>query len=343
MRALTHLSASPNFHSQLVLSPSVPVPAISPNQLLVKVLSVSINPVDYKVAEQIPSALRRLVYGSSGPITPGIDFCGRIVSIGSKAAANNKRGYKEGELVFGRTGATTNAHGTLAEYAPVNVDVAARVPEGVSPDEAACIGVVGETTYQAIQPYVKEGDKVFINGGAGGTGTFSVQIAKALGCHVTTTCSTRNVDLVKSLGADEVIDYTKTDVIEELKKKGQVFKLALDNVGTPEGLYKASSAFLVPEGRFNQIGAPASYGTILSIMKRALQPGILGGGKRPFTMMFPKHHPDEMELMARWIKEGKLKVVIEEPRYELEDGAKAFEKLSKGKNQGKIVVHVAKE
>ena len=184
---------------------------------------------------------------------------------------------------------------------------------------------------------------MFINGGSGGTGTTSIQIAKALGCHVVTSCSTGKIDLVKSLGADEVVDYTKSDVVEELRKKGQVFKLVLDNVGTPWNLYKAADDFLLPDGKFVQVGAVASLETLKSILSRALLPAALGGGSRSYTMMLPKHQPDDLTVMAVWVREGKLKPVIEEPRYELENAAKAFEKLKEGKSRGKIVVHVAKE
>ncbi|KAK3983777.1 hypothetical protein QBC44DRAFT_49898 [Cladorrhinum sp. PSN332] len=341
MRAVTWTTATPNLHSNLTLDPSAPLPLVAHNQVLVKVLSAALNPADYKVAENLPAFLRRYALGA-GPITPGMDFCGRIVDMGSKVNTDSKRIFSVGELVFGRLGGPAK-HGSLAEYVPVSAEIVSKVPEGVAADDAACLGVVGETTYQGIQPFVKEGDKVFINGGSGGTGTFSIQVAKALGCHVATTCSTGKIDLVKSLGADEVLDYTKTDVIGELKKKGQVFSLVLDNVGTPEGLYKASDDFLLPGGRFVQVGAAPSLGTLVSILKRALRPGILGGGKRAYTMLLPGHHPWEMDVLANWVSEGKLKVVIEEPRYALEDAAKAFEKLKEGKNRGKIVVHVAKE
>ncbi|KAK4222008.1 hypothetical protein QBC38DRAFT_490882 [Podospora fimiseda] len=338
MRAMQWTTATPNLHSNLTLNPSAPVPPISPNQVLVKVLSAAINPADHKIPESIPAFLRRFLIGT-GAITPGMDFCGRIVQVGSKV---DKTKFSEGEKVFGRLGAP-GQHGTLAEYVPVPANVMAKLPEGVSVDEAACLGIVGETTYQSIQPFVKEGDKVFINGGSGGTGTFSVQVAKALGCHVTTTCSTGKIDFVKSLGADEIIDYTKSDVIAELKKKGQVFSVVVDNVGTPYELYKASDDFLLPSGRYMQIGAPPSLATVLSIMKRTLLPGILGGGKRAYTMVYPKHQPWEMDVLAGWVKEGKLKVVFEEPRYKLEEAAKAFEKLREGRNRGKIVVKVAEE
>ncbi|KAK4163281.1 hypothetical protein QBC43DRAFT_289955 [Cladorrhinum sp. PSN259] len=341
IRALTWSDVTPNVYSNLTFTDAAPLPPVAPNQVLIKVLSAALNPADYKVAESMPGLVRKRAFGT-GQITPGMDFAGRIATIGAKVD-NSKRGFKEGDLVFGRLSGPTQKHGTLAEYFPIAAEQIAKVPEGVSVDDAACLGVVGETTYQAIQPFVKSCDKVFINGGSGGTGTFSIQIAKALGCHVTTSCSTGKIDLVKSLGADEVIDYTKSDVVEELKKKGQVFSLVVDNVGTPEGLYKAADSFLLPKGRFIQIGVGTALGDVVSVLKRALKPALLGGGKRPYTMLFPKHHPDEMTVMANWVKEGKLKVVIEEPRYELENAAEGFKKLKEGKNRGKILVHVAKE
>merc|ERR1719238_545022 len=105
----------------------------------------------------------------------------------------------------------------------------APMPDGMQVDDMAGVGCTGLTMYQSIKPYVKEGDKIFINGGSGGTGIFGIQIAKALGCHVTTSCSGANVELCKGLGADEVLDYKSVDVVTALKEKGQVFSLVVDN------------------------------------------------------------------------------------------------------------------
>jgi len=193
--------------------------------------------------------------------------------------------------------------------------------------------------YQAIAPNVKSGDKVFINGGSGGTGVYGIQIAKALGCHVTTTCSTPNVDLCKSLGADEVIDYKTSDVIETLSSKGQTYTLVVDNIGTPPNLYKAASAFLIPAGKFVQIGSAMSVASIKNVGSNMLLPGFLGGGKNSYQLLMAKPSSDALSQIGGWMKEGKVKAVVDEV-FEWEDAPKAFEKLKTGRARGKIVVRV---
>lgn len=194
---------------------------------------------------------------------------------------------------------------------------------------------------ESIAPNVKSGDKVFINGGSGGTGTFGIQVAKALGCHVTVTCSPSKADLCRSLGADDIIDYTSTDVSATLKAKGQVFSLVVDNAGLPANLYKAADDFLLPEGKFVQVGGPLNFSAIKTVTSRLLVPSFLGGGKRKYEMYNIKSGTQDLKQLGQWVAEKKIKVVVEET-YELEDLPKAFEKLKTGRNAGKLVVHVGK-
>ena len=135
------------------------------------------------------------------PAIPGIDIVGRIV----KPA--NGSSLKTDQLVFGAASASALAGAGLAEYAAVPSNGVVTVPSGMDLIDAASIPVAGLTAYQSIIPHVKPGSRVFLNGGSGGVGVFAIQIAKAVDCHVTTSCSTTNVELCKSLGADEVIDY----------------------------------------------------------------------------------------------------------------------------------------
>lgn len=188
---------------------------------------------------------------------------------------------------------------------------------------------------------MKPGDKVFINGGSGGTGTFGIQIAKVRGCHVTVSCSPGKADLCRSLGADEIIDYTTTDVSRALKAKGQVFSLVVDNVGTPGDLYKSADEFLLPDGKFVQVGGTPSLASAKAIASRLLLPSFLGGGKHKFSLYSIGHSREDLAQLGRWMAEKKIRVVIEQT-YELEDLPKAFEKLKKGSNAGKLVIHVGK-
>jgi NADPH:quinone reductase-like Zn-dependent oxidoreductase len=180
---------------------------------------------------------------------------------------------------------------------------------------------------------------VIINGGAGGVGTFGIQIAKALGCHVTATCSAAKADLCRALGADEIIDYTATDVSQALRAKGKAYALLADNVGTPTDLYKAADEFFLPGARFMQVGAPISLAGTRMIAARSLLPSFLGGGKHKFQMTVVKHKREDLLQVAQWILEKKVRVVIEQT-YEFDEVPKAFAKLKTGRTAGKLVVHV---
>ncbi|KAK9798007.1 putative Enoyl reductase (ER) domain-containing protein [Seiridium cardinale] len=332
MRAWLYSSASGGLEKALKLSEATVKP-LSGDQVLVKVHSTSLNPADYKMPEL--GMLARLAV--STPASPGMDFAGTVVKVGD--AVKSADTFRVGEKVFGRI--APQQHGTLAEFIAAKPEGIARLPDGVSEGDASCVGTAGLTAYQSIAPHVKAGDKIFINGGSGGTGTFGIQFAKALGCHVTTSCSTRNVELVKGLGADEVIDYTKENVSETLKSKGLVFKHVVDNVGTPNDLFKAADHFLVPDGKFVQIGGEMSLTSASTLVSRSLLPSFLGGGKRSFQFMVlqPKH--DEYVHIGKLMQEGKVKAVIEET-FDFQNAPKAFEKLKSKRTRGNVVVKVAK-
>jgi len=216
------------------------------------------------------------------------------------------------------------------------------LPNDVSPEQGACVGIVGLTAYQCIEPFVKAGDKIFINGGSGGTGTFGIQIAKALGCHVTTSCSGPNVELCQSLGADEVIDYRTQPVVETLKRKGTQFDLIVDNVFADSAIYWNAHHYLKPEGRFVTIAGSPTLSSIVDFLKIFLTPSWLGGGQRKFQFVTCTAHAESYVKLARWMEEGKVRAVIEKV-YELEDADKAFERLKSSRARGKLVVKVAKE
>lgn len=295
---------------------------------MVEVLTMALNPVDAKFAE-VPLAGRMLI---KRPASPGLDYCGRVVSSG-------KPGLKPGQLVFGRLDSPTQ-FGTLAQYTITPPAGTIPVPDGVSPEHAASIGTAGLTAYQCIAPNAKAGDKIFINGGSGGTGIFGIQIAKTLGCHVTTSCSTANVALCKSLGADEVIDYKAVDVTKELSEGGAHYDLVVDNVGTPADLYSSSHHFLQEKGKFVQVAADVTVGGIAGLVSKMARPGFLGGGKRKFQFVGVGNKAQDFEQLAAWMAEGKVKAVIDQA-FALEDAPKAYEKLRTGRAKGKIVVNVS--
>lgn len=332
MRAWQYTTTTTGLENHLTLSPSVPLPPLPASRpaLLIRVISASINPADYKVPE-LGLPARALI---RTPAIPGMDFCGRVVQT-SPPTSN----FSPGDLVFGRVDA--NQFGSCAEYLVAAPHSVARLPEGVDPDEGAATGTAGMTAWQVIAPHVKEGDGVFINGGGGGTGTFGIQIAKALGCRVVVSCSGGKAELCRRLGADEVVDYTREDVSKRLCEMGQGFKLCVDNVAVPEDLYKLSDGFLVPDGLFSQVGGPVSLGAAKLVVARKFMPSFLGGGKRRYEVFTIKKGPESLVQLAEWNVAGKVKPVIEEV-FPMEELPAAFKKLKTGRCYGKLVIRVEK-
>lgn len=183
---------------------------------------------------------------------------------------------------------------------------------------------------------------MFINGGSGGTGTFGIQIAKAAGCHVTTSCSGANVGLCRGLGADVVIDYKSKDVLAELQKMPP-FDLVVDNVGLLANLYWSAASFTKAGAPYVQVGSPAiSLGFVYSMLCKTMWPRVLGGGQRPWEFLHLESKVEDYEQIGRWMQEGKVRAVVDEV-FGMEDKGpvRAFEKLRTGRTRGKIVVKVA--
>lgn len=300
--------------------------ALGENSTLVKVEYSSINPVDYKLPEF--GLFRALKL--SKPAIPAGDYAGTVVS-------TTLPGFKPGDRVFGRS--DPPAFGALAEYLYVQgKENVVKLPSGVSMEDAATLGVAGLTAYQCIAPYVREGSKVFINGGSGGTGSFGIQIAKVLGCVVTTTCSGANVDFCKSLGADQVIDYRTTDIVKHLQRQGTQYDLLVDNVNSPQ-LYWNAHHYLKSDGIYINIAGTTTVPFIINMVKVLYIPAWLGGGKRAAKFLLRKSNAEHFAQIAQWIAEGKLKPVIEKI-YTLDESAEAFARLKTGRSRGKLVVKV---
>lgn len=332
MKAWQYTSTSNGLEKDLHLNSSAPLPQPASGQHLVKVIAAALNPVDYKPAE-VP-ILHQIAIRK--PATPGIDFVGRIV----KPAADSA--LKEGQLVYGAAGTSPLAGGALREYAIAGIKQVAAVPEGLAPVDAATVGVAGMTAFQSIVPHVKKGDKIFINGGSGGTGMFGIQFAKAVGCHVTTSCSTPNVELCKSLGADEVIDYKKDNVTSALIAKEYKFAHAVDNVGSNTEIIWRSHEYLQPQGKLVIVGGEVTWAGVFDTIKRNLLPRFLGGIQGNVTGFWPTPKPEDLSQIGGWLKDGQVKAVIDE-KYPFEEAPAAFTKLKTGRARGKIVVDVAPE
>jgi NADPH:quinone reductase-like Zn-dependent oxidoreductase len=211
------------------------------DEVLVRVRAASVNPLDWHYLEGTPY-LVRIDGGFGKPENPrlGVDFAGTVEAVGSKITR-----FKPGDAVFG------GKFGAFAQYVTVREERAiAAKPDNISFEQAASAPIAALTALQALRDkgHIRAGQKVLINGASGGVGTFAVQIAKSLGAEVTGVCSTKNVDLVRSLGADHVIDYTR----EDFTKGAERYDLIVDNVGTHSVLeYKR---VLKPAGLYVMIG-----------------------------------------------------------------------------------------
>lgn len=261
-----------------------------------------------------------------------MDFSGEVVDVGPDSSV------EIGQRVFGKL-EPKQQFGTLGEYVVGSREGTVPMPKGVSMVDAATLGVCGLVTYQSLVPRVKAGDRVLINGGSGGTGTFAIQIAKALGCWVTTTCSGANVQLCRDLGADEVVDYRKEDISSVLGRKEYKFDLTLDNVGLPLDLYWNSPDFTKPGAKYTQIGSQVSVPFLYDLAFRFLVPAWLGGGQRPFTFGLASTNREDLANLGGFIRTGEVKPVIGEVM-EFGEVKRGYEKLRTGRSKGKIVVRV---
>jgi NADPH:quinone reductase-like Zn-dependent oxidoreductase len=305
-----------------------PVP--NDNQLLVRVRAASVNPLDWHYMEGTPYFIRLLDSGLLKPKEPrlGVDYAGTVEAVGK-----NVTQFKPGDEVFGgRTGA-------LAEYVCVLEERAVVLkPASVTFEQAASVPIAGITALQALRDKgkVQPGQTVLINGASGGVGTFAVQIAKSFGADVTGVCSTRNVDLVRSIGADRVIDYTK----EDFTKSGQRYDVILDNVGN-HSLLECRRA-LNPKGKYVLIGGGGRndqglLGPLVNPIKAlVLSPFV----SQEMGMVLAELNKKDLAILGDLMQAGKVKPVIDRT-YTLSQLPDAMRYLEEGHARGKVVITVA--
>ena len=271
-----------------------PVP--KDDEVLIKVRAASVNPLDWRLMEGDPRFLR-LFFGLRKPKfgRPGVDVAGDIEAVG-----RNVTQFKPGDKVFG------GCSGAFAEYACTAASKLAMKPDNVTFEQAASVNVAGLTALQGLRDKgkIQPGNKVLINGAAGGVGTFAVQIAKTFGANVTGVCSTRNVEMVRSIGADEVIDYTQQDFTKSDLTSNQRYDLILDCVGNHS--FSACRRVLNPDGRLVGIGAPhdVSMSALLAPMIKDLVLSVFGSQKA--VMFIAKSSQDDLTLIGELIATGKI-------------------------------------
>ena len=298
-------------------------PTPADDEVLVKVHAASVNPLDWHYMRGSPYIMR-LGTGIGAPddMRIGVDFAGTVEAVGG-----NVTRFKPGDEVFGGTG------GAFAEYATVREDRAlALKPANVTFEQAASVPIAAITALQALRDKGKlePGQKVLINGASGGVGTFAVQIAKSLGAEVTGVCSTRNVEMVRSIGADHVFDYKKEDYTES----GERYDLIIDMISNHSLL--ANRRVLKPEGTLVIVGG--AKGDWLGPLMRPINAMMLS----PFVgqdmgMMLARMDRDDLAILGELMAAGKVTPVIDR-RYPLSEVAAAMEYSEEGHARGKIVI-----
>lgn len=347
MRAWTYTKAGRNLATALTLNPNVRRPSAHPppaDKLLVRVTHMSPNPADYKLPEA--SRLATLLATRSLTATPGMDYAGIVEAVGPSSSPST---YKPGDPVFGTISPTQ--HGTLSEYILASTlqntgSSCVPLPPTLSPLEASTLGTTAQAAYQALTTYttLSPGDEVFINGGSGGVGTYAIQIAaRALGCVVTTSCSTGNIALCESLGASTVLDYTTSSITESLRASGpNKYRLVLDNVGSsPSDIYAQAHSYLRADGVYVQLGGGFGVADLGAAADRALRPAFLGGGRRAYRFHVLKSKCEDLVRLAGWLRDGTIRAVVDGEAYPFEEAPRAFEKLRTGRVRGNLVVKVS--
>ncbi|KAK5209387.1 hypothetical protein LTR41_004923 [Exophiala xenobiotica] len=339
MKAWRYTSTTGGLEKNLRLDTNTPLPdsatQLGPDQVLVEVHYAGINPVDYKFAE-IPLLSRLL---APRPATPGYDYAGKVVAVGPNSGKVSEDKLELGQLVYGRLGGPSR-YGTLTQYVVVPRDGAAPLPEHVRLQDAASIGTAGLSAYQSIVPFVRQGSRVFINGGSGGTGAWGIQIAKELGCYVVASCSGRNEKLCRDLGADEVIDYQTTDLLPALIKYDRPFDLVMDNAGNSNALYWQMHQYTTPGAVFVQVAGTPSWEFMAEWLKRLLWPSVLGGAQRKLLHLRVRNNYADFVQMGKWLEEGKIQAVVEEV-VPFAQVPRAFEQLKSHRVRGKVLIKVA--
>ncbi|OJI95834.1 hypothetical protein ASPVEDRAFT_206102 [Aspergillus versicolor CBS 583.65] len=333
MRAWIHRFPKLPLEDGMELEETHPRPSecLKAEEILVQVKCVGVNPADPLFAEMTWPANAII---KQTPL-PGMDFSGIVVSIGSSVTS-----LCIGDRVFGRVDTPRGIPGTMAEFTTAELEGCVLIPPNIDYEQAAGVGTAAITAYETIVPNCKAGDRIFINGGTGGVGTFAIQFAKAQGCHVTVSCSTNKISLCEGLGADEVIDYRARDVVSVLSGKGRVFNLVVDYAYQEKtDLYRASTKFIDQGGKFVMVPGGIMASVVQTICRNMLCPFMFGGGRAKFEVYFAKNNLAGFEHIAQWMAAGKVRTVID-TIFDFHDMPKAIKKIKSGATTGKIVVKV---
>jgi NADPH:quinone reductase-like Zn-dependent oxidoreductase len=300
-------------------------PAPKDDEVLVKITAASANPLDWHLMRGEPF-LARLEGGLQKPKNTrlGADIAGRVEAVGHNITA-----FKPGDEVFGEI--FEHGLGGFAEYAAVPEHLLALKPANTSFEDAAGVPVAAYTALQGLRDkgQIQAGQKVLVNGASGGVGTFGVQIAKSFGTEVTGVCSTRNLEVVRSIGADHVIDYTQ----EDFTRNGQQYDLIFDAVGN-RSVFDYARAL-----KAGGICSIAGFTTLPRLFEHILLGALVSktGSKQIGLMGTAKPNKDDLEVIRGLLEAGKIRTVIDRC-YPLAETAEAIRYLETGRARGKVII-----
>ncbi|MET7019955.1 NADP-dependent oxidoreductase [Bacillus mycoides] len=313
----------------------MPTPEINEYEVLAEIHAASINPIDFKIRDGKVKFLLKYKM----PLILGNDFSGVIVKAGTKVTQ-----FKVGDEIYARP--RKDKIGTFAEYIAIHEDDIALKPKNLTFEEAASIPLVGLTSYQALHDIMQlqKGQKILIHAGSGGVGTFAIQLAKIMGATVATTASEAGENLVKSLGADEIINYKKEKFEDILKNYDAVFdtlggttlEKSFDIIKSEGNIVSVSG---MPNARFGKEFGSGFFKTLLFSLASKKLTALEKKHNAQYSFLFMKPSGDQLRIIAKYIESGQIKPIIDRI-FPFEDTQKAMEYSESGRAKGKIIVKI---
>ncbi|MCQ6530442.1 NADP-dependent oxidoreductase [Bacillus mycoides] len=313
----------------------MPTPEINQYEVLAEIHAASINPIDFKIRD----GKVKLLLKYKMPLILGNDFSGVIVKVGTKVTQ-----FKVSDEIYARP--RKDKIGTFAEYIAIHEDDIALKPKNLTFEEAASIPLVGLTSYQALHDIMQlqKGQKILIHAGSGGVGTFAIQLAKIMGATVATTASEAGENLVKSLGADEIINY-KNEKFEDILKNydavfdtlgGTTLEKSFDIIKSEGNIVSISG---MPNARFGKEFGSGFFKTLLFSLASKKLTALEKKHNAQYSFLFMKPSGDQLRIIAKYIESGQIKPIIDRI-FPFEDTQKAMEYSESGRAKGKIIVKI---
>jgi NADPH:quinone reductase-like Zn-dependent oxidoreductase len=297
-------------------------PEPTDNQVLVKVSAASVNPIDWHLLRGVPFLIRLMGFGLFKPKQQvlGIDLAGRIEAVDKDVTK-----FKTGDEVYGA------GIGSFAEYSYARENRLALKPANLTFEQAAAVPVAGLTALQALRDHgrIQEGQRILINGASGGVGTFAVQLAKAFGAHVTGVCSGKNLEMVRSIGADEVSDYTK----EDIWANGKEYDLIIDNAA----FQPLSKALRVLKATGTYVGVGGTSSSISALKSIIFSPIWARMKGRKVVSFLADVNQADLLIMNKFLETEKVIPVIDR-KYSLSETPEAIRYVEEGHTRGKVII-----